>query len=87
MEFKVNHPVLFVLVGIIIAAVIGQSVYFLIKSYRRAKANGMDMAKVNKTIKTAAIFTIAPAPSKSTVNSQPLGQTMQVSFLCLLLIS
>ena len=63
MEFHVNHPVLFVLVGIIIAAVIGQSVYFLVKSYRRAKEIGMDMTKVNKTIKTAAIFTIAPAVS------------------------
>ena len=63
MEFKVNHPILFVLVGIIIAAVLGQSVYFLVKSYRRAKEKGMDMTKVNKTIKTAAIFTIAPAIS------------------------
>ena len=63
MEFHVNHPVLFVLVGIIIAAVIGQSVYFLLKSYRRAKEKGMDMSKVHKTIKTAAIFTIAPAVS------------------------
>ena len=63
MEFNVNHPILFVLVGIIIAAVLGQSVYFLVKSYRRAKEKGMDMTKVNKTIKTAAIFTIAPAVS------------------------
>ena len=63
MEFNINHPVLFVLVGIIIAAVLGQSVYFLVKSYRRAKETGMDMTKVNKTIKTAAIFTIAPAIS------------------------
>ena len=63
MEFNVNHPILFVLVGIIIAAVLGQSVYFLLKSYRRAKEIGMDMTKVNKTIKTAAIFTVAPAVS------------------------
>ena len=63
MEFNVNHPILFVFVGLIIAAVIGQSVYFLVKSYRRAKELGMDMTKINKTIKTAAIFTIAPAIS------------------------
>ena len=37
MEFSVNHPILFVLVGIIIAAVLGQSVYFLLKSVRQAK--------------------------------------------------
>ena len=63
MEFRVNHPILFVFVGLIIAAVIGQSVYFLVKSYRRAKEIGMDMTKINKTIKTAAIFTVAPAVS------------------------
>ena len=63
MEFSINHPVLFVLVGIIIAVVLAQSVYFLIKSYNRAKEIGMDMTKINKTILTAAIFTIAPAIS------------------------
>ena len=63
MEFSVNHPLLFVLVGIIIAAVLGQSVYFLVKAYRRAKEKGMDMTKINKTIKTAALFTVAPAIS------------------------
>ena len=61
MEFRVNHPILFVLVGIIIAAVIGQSVYFLLKAIRRSKELGMDQAKIKKTIRTAAIFTIAPA--------------------------
>lgn len=63
MEFNLNHPILFVFVGLIIAAVVGQSVYFLVKSYRRAKEIGMDMTKVHKTIKTATIFTIAPAIS------------------------
>ena len=63
MEFSINHPILFVLVGILVAAVLGQSVYFLVKSLRRAKAIGMDMTKIGKTIKTAAIFTIAPAVS------------------------
>ena len=61
MEFSVNHPILFVLVGIIIAAVLGQSVYFLLKSVKRAKETNMDMTKIKKTIVTAAIFTIAPA--------------------------
>ena len=63
MTFSVNHPILFVLVGIVIAVVLAQSVYFLIKSYRRAKAIGMDMSKIKKTILTASIFTIAPAIS------------------------
>ena len=63
MEFSINHPLLFVLVGVLVAAVLGQSVYFLIKALRRAKAIGMDKTKLNKTIKTAAVFTIAPAVS------------------------
>jgi uncharacterized membrane protein YhdT len=63
MEFSVNHPILFLLVGIIIAVVLAQSVYFLVKSVRRAKKLGMDMTKIKKTIITASIFTIAPAVS------------------------
>lgn len=63
MEFSVNHPILFLLVGIVIAVVLAQSVFFLVKSVRRAKQKGMDMKKIKKTIITAAIFTIAPAVS------------------------
>ena len=63
MTFDVNHPILFVLAGIIVAAVLAQSVYFLVKAVKRSKAIGMDQAKIKKTIKTAAIFTIAPAVS------------------------
>ena len=63
MEFSVNHPILFVLVGAIIAAVLGQSVYFLVKALRRAKEKGMDMTKIKKTVITASVFTIAPAVS------------------------
>ena len=63
MEFSVNHPILFVLVGIVIAAVLGQSVYFLLKSMKRAKEIKMDTKVVKKTIITAAVFTIAPAVS------------------------
>ncbi len=61
MVFNSNHPILFVLVGVIIAAVVGQSVYFLVRALRRAKQLGIASATVKKTVKTAAIFTIAPA--------------------------
>lgn len=61
MEFNVNHPILFILAGIMIAVVLAQSVYFLLKAIRRSKELGMDQVKIKKTIKTAAIFTIAPA--------------------------
>ena len=61
MEFYVNHPLLFVLAGLLVAVVLGQSVYFLVKALKRSKELGMDQKKVIKTIRTAAIFTIAPA--------------------------
>ena len=63
MEFRVNHPILFLIVGIIIAVVLAQSAYFLWKSVRRAKQIGMDKKIIKKTIISAAIFTIAPAVS------------------------
>lgn len=61
MQFHVNHPILYVIAGIVIAVVLAQSVFFLIKALRRSKAIGMDQTRIKKTIKTAAIFTIAPA--------------------------
>ena len=63
MEFFVNHPLLFVLVGIIIAAVIAQSVWFLVRAWRRAIAIGIDKKKLKRIARSAAIFTIAPAVS------------------------
>ena len=60
-EFHVNHPILFVLAGLLIAVVLGQSVFFLIKALKRSRELGMDQSKIRKTIQTAAIFTIAPA--------------------------
>ncbi len=61
MSFNTNHPILFVLVGVIIALVLAQSIYFLIKAMRRAKQLGISSATVKKTITSSAIFTIAPA--------------------------
>ena len=51
------------MVGILVAVVLGQSVFFLVKALRRSKEIGMDQAKIRKTIQTAAVFTIAPAVS------------------------
>ena len=61
MEFSVNSPVLFVLVGIIIAAVLAQSVFFLTKAVRRAKELGIKSSTIKSTISSSAVFTIAPA--------------------------
>lgn len=61
MEFSLNHPLLFVLVGLIIALVLGQSVFFLVKAWKRGVRIGMDKKKLRKIVISAAIFTIAPA--------------------------
>ena len=61
MEFNVNSPILFVIAGLIIAAVIAQSVYFLVKAWRRGLEIGMEKSKLRRIARTAAIFTIAPA--------------------------
>ena len=63
MEFNVNSWILYVIVGAIIATVLAQSVYFLMRALKRAKEKGMDQALIRKTITSAAIFTIAPAIS------------------------
>ena len=63
MTFSTNHPVLYILAGVIVAVVLAQSVYFLVKALKRSREIGMDQTKIKKTIKTAAIFTIAPAVS------------------------
>ena len=63
MQFTVNHPVLYILAGLIVLAVLGQSLFFLLKALKRSREIGMDQSKIRKTIRTAAIFTIAPAVS------------------------
>ena len=61
MEFNVNSPVLFIMVGVVIAIVLAQSFYFLIRAMRRAKEIGISSATLKSTISSAAVFTIAPA--------------------------
>ena len=61
MEFSVNHPIIFIMVGAIIALVLAQSVFFLVRAVKRAKALGIAKGTVTKTITSAALFTIAPA--------------------------
>ena len=61
MNFTVNHPALFILVGAIIAFVVAQSAFFLVRAYRRGRAIGMTTKTLNGVIKGAALFTVAPA--------------------------
>ena len=61
MNFTVNHPALFITVGLIVALVVAQSVFFLVRAYRRGIAIGMASKTLNGVIKGAALFTVAPA--------------------------
>ena len=61
MKFSVNSPILFVIVGAIIALVLAQSAFFLIMAMKRAKQLGISSSTVKKTISSAAVFTVAPA--------------------------
>ena len=61
MEFSPNSPIIFILVGIIISIVLAQSVFFLVKAYKRGIQLGLSKAVLNATIKRSLLFTIAPA--------------------------
>ncbi len=61
MTFSVNHPVLYVITCAVIGLVIFQSVFFLRRALRRAEELGIAKDKIRKVIRTAAVFTVAPA--------------------------
>ena len=63
MEFNVNHPIIFVVVGVIILLVVGQSFFFLIRALKRAKEIGISNERVKRIVISSALFTIAPAVS------------------------
>lgn len=63
MKFHPNASILFILAGAIIVFVIAQSLFFLIRAYRRGKELGIDTAQMRRTMVSTAIFTIAPAVS------------------------
>ena len=60
-EFNVNSPFLFSVAALIIGIVIAQSIFFLIKAWRRARELGMDNRTLNRIVASSALFTIAPA--------------------------
>ncbi len=63
MNFNPNDGFMYILAVIVILFIIAQSLFFLIRAYRRGKELGMDMKRIRKTISSSAIFTIAPAVS------------------------
>lgn len=63
MEFSVNSTFMYVVAGCVIAFVLAQSAFFLIRAYRRGKELGISTEKLKKTIVSTTVFTIAPAVS------------------------
>lgn len=63
MKFHPNSTILFIMAGAVIVFVIAQSLFFLIRSYRRGKELGIDARQMRRTISSTAVFTIAPAVS------------------------
>ena len=63
MEFSLNSPILFIIVGAILLLVLAQSVFFLVRAWKAGKEMGMETSKLRKTVVSSAIFTIAPAIS------------------------
>ena len=63
MNFSVNSSFLYIVAICVVIFVLAQSVFFLVRAYRRGKELGMDKKKLNKTILSTTVFTIAPAVS------------------------
>jgi len=63
MDFNPNSGFLYMIAICVIVFVIAQSIFFLVRAYRRGVAIGMGKKKLNKIIISTAIFTIAPAIS------------------------
>ena len=59
--FSINHPLLLITAGIIVAVVAAQSVYFLVRALKHAKELGFSNEKLKKICASSAIFSIAPA--------------------------
>ncbi len=61
MPFSINDSFLFLLAGLVILYVLGQSVFFLIKAWRRAKEQGIPAKTLRGTLTGSALFSVAPA--------------------------
>lgn len=63
MPFSTNSLLLYLVAGGVILFVLAQSIFFLIRAYRRGKELGITTKVLRKTVVSTAIFTIAPAIS------------------------
>lgn len=60
-EFDVNNPLFYILAATVVAFVLAQSVFFLVKAWRQAGRMGMNLDELRRVATSSAVFTIAPA--------------------------
>ena len=62
MDFK-SSPVLYLIAGAVILFVLGQSVFFLVKAWKRGIELGIDKKKLRDSVTSSALFTVPSALS------------------------
>lgn len=62
MDFK-NSGVMYALAALVVVFVTVQSLFFLVKAWKRGRALGIETAKMKQTVISSALFSIAPAIS------------------------
>lgn len=62
-EFNVNAPFLYAAVAIVLVLVLAQSVFFMLRAWKRARQLGLSSAKLWSIVKSSALFSIVPAVS------------------------
>ena len=60
MDFR-QSPFMFALGGVVVTFVVGQSLFFLIRAWRRGRALGMPVSTLRDAVTSSALFTIAPS--------------------------
>ena len=59
--FNPDSPLIYGLYGAVVVFVVAMSLYYIVRSVRRAKELKMDMGKIKKVISTSVTFSILPA--------------------------
>lgn len=59
--FTPDSPLIYGLYGAVVVFVVAMSLYYIVRSVRRAKALNMDMGKIKKVFTTSVTFSILPA--------------------------
>lgn len=62
-DVLVNSWQMYVLCGSVVAVVLAQAIFFLVRAYREGVKIGMEKAVLNKTISSSIIFSILPSIS------------------------